>query len=94
MKATGIVRRVDELGRVVLPAELRRNLHIDEKKDSLEIFIDEDKIILKKFLSGDIFTGEMEDLIDYHGKKVSRSSIIEMAKLAGLQLLEPADENE
>ena len=47
MKATGIVRKVDELGRVVLPIELRRNLDIKEK-DALEIYVDEDKIILKK----------------------------------------------
>ena len=48
MKATGIVRKVDELGRVVLPIELRRNLDINEK-DALEIYVDEDKIILKKY---------------------------------------------
>ena len=47
MKSTGVVRKVDELGRVVLPIELRRNLDINEK-DALEIFVDEDKIILKK----------------------------------------------
>ncbi len=47
MKATGIVRKVDELGRVVLPIELRRNMDINEK-DALEIYVDEDKIILKK----------------------------------------------
>ena len=48
MKSTGIVRKVDELGRIVLPIELRRSLNIDIK-DSLEIFVDEDKIILKKY---------------------------------------------
>jgi transcriptional pleiotropic regulator of transition state genes len=48
MKSTGIVRKVDELGRVVIPIELRRTLAIAEK-DALEIFIDGDKIILKKY---------------------------------------------
>ena len=48
MKSTGIVRKVDDLGRVVLPIELRRTLGI-EVKDALEIFIDDDKIILKKY---------------------------------------------
>ena len=48
MKSTGIVRKVDELGRVVIPIELRRTLDI-QVKDPLEIFVDEDKIILKKF---------------------------------------------
>lgn len=85
MKSTGIVRKVDELGRVVLPVELRRTLNIDVK-DPLEIFIDNDKIVLKKYEPADIFTGEMDDLIDYCGKKVSRSSIKEMAKLAGINL--------
>lgn len=49
MKSTGIVRKVDELGRVVIPIELRRTLGI-EQKDSLEIYVDEDKIILKKYM--------------------------------------------
>ena len=83
MKSTGIVRRVDELGRIVLPIELRRNLDINEK-DALEIFVDDDKVILKKYEPTDIFTGSMDDLIDYKGKKVSVQSIKELAKLAGL----------
>jgi len=85
MKSTGIVRKVDELGRIVLPIELRRTLRIQEK-DSLEIFIDSNKIILQKYEPADIFTGVMEDLIEYKGQKVSKSSIIEMAKLAGLKV--------
>lgn len=48
MKSTGIVRRVDELGRVVIPKELRRTLGIEEK-DTLEIYVDNDKIVLKKY---------------------------------------------
>ncbi|MFJ7950746.1 AbrB/MazE/SpoVT family DNA-binding domain-containing protein [Lysinibacillus sp. NPDC096418] len=50
MKSTGIVRKVDELGRLVIPKELRRTLGINER-DSLEIYTDDDKIILKKFKS-------------------------------------------
>lgn len=49
VKSTGIVRKVDELGRVVIPIELRRTLGI-EQKDSLEIYVDEDKIVLKKYM--------------------------------------------
>ena len=49
MKSTGIVRKVDELGRVVIPIELRRTLGIAEK-DALEIYVDDDKIILKKYM--------------------------------------------
>jgi len=85
VKSTGIVRKVDELGRVVLPIELRRNLDIHEK-DALEIFVDDDKIILKKYQPADIFTGSMEDLVDYKGKKVSKATIIELAKAAGLEV--------
>ena len=84
MKSTGIVRRLDELG----PIELRRNFDVNER-DPLEIFVDDDKIILKKYNPADIFTGEdMDDLIDYKGKKVSRKSIIELAKLAGFEITE------
>lgn len=85
MKSTGIVRKVDELGRVVLPIELRRNLDIQEK-DALEIFVDNEKIILKKYQPADIFSGSMEDLIDYKGKKISKSTIIELARIAGLTI--------
>ena len=84
MKSTGIVRKVDELGRVVLPIELRKTLHI-EVKDPLEIFVDDGKVILKKYEPADIFDGSMDDLIEYKGKKVSKKSIIEMAKIIGLK---------
>lgn len=87
MKSTGIVRKVDELGRVVLPIELRRNLDINEK-DALEIFVDEDRIILKKYEPADIFTGSMEDLIDYRGKKISKKTILEIVRVAGFKLAE------
>lgn len=85
MKSTGIVRKVDELGRVVLPIELRRNLNINEK-DALEIFVDDEKIVLKKYEPADVFTGSMDELIDYKGKKVSKTSIMEMAEIAGFDV--------
>ena len=83
MKSTCIVRKVDELGRVVLPIELRKTLHI-EVRDPMEIFVDEDKVILKKYEPADIFTGDMDELVEYKGKKVSKKSIIEMARLIGI----------
>ncbi|MBQ8184552.1 MAG: AbrB/MazE/SpoVT family DNA-binding domain-containing protein [Lachnospiraceae bacterium] len=83
MKDTGVVRRLDELGRITLPMELRKILHLEER-DSLQIFVEDDRIILQKFTPADIFTGETEDLIEYHGKKVSKKSISELAKLANL----------
>lgn len=69
MKSTGIVRKLDELGRVVIPIELRRTLDI-KVKDPLEIFVDDDKIILKKFSPSCIFCGESKDIFDFKGKKV------------------------
>ena len=83
MKSTGIVRKVDELGRIVLPIELRRTLGIDVR-DSLEIFIEGDKIVLSKYEPSDIFTGSMDGLIDFHGKKISIESVRELARLAGI----------
>lgn len=83
MKSTGIVRKLDELGRITLPIELRRTLGIGER-DALEIFVEGEKIVLCKYEPSDIFTGEKDDLVDYRGKKVSKASIKELAKLAGL----------
>ncbi|SFA84514.1 transcriptional pleiotropic regulator of transition state genes [Acetitomaculum ruminis DSM 5522] len=83
MKDIGIVRKLDELGRVTIPKELRSKLSLNEK-DSVSIYVDGDKIVLQKFAPGDIFTGRTEDLIDYHGKLVSSKSIREMAEKIGL----------
>jgi looped-hinge helix DNA binding domain, AbrB family len=83
MKSTGIVRKLDELGRITLPIELRRTLGVGER-DPLEIFVEEDRIILTKYEPADIFNGEKNDLVDYCGRKVSKESIIQLAKLAGI----------
>lgn len=79
MKATGIVRKVDELGRVVIPIELRRTMGIEEK-DSLEIFVDSDRIILRKYEPTCIFSGNAENLIYFKGKMVSRDVISELVE--------------
>ena len=63
MKDTGVIRKVDELGRFTLPMELRRKLNI-EVGDPLEVFVDDESIILKKYVASDIFTGDTEDLIE------------------------------
>ncbi|MDR1605425.1 MAG: AbrB/MazE/SpoVT family DNA-binding domain-containing protein [Gracilibacteraceae bacterium] len=80
IKSTGIVRKVDELGRVVLPIELRRTLGIDEK-DALEIYVDEEKIILKKYAPACIFCGSAEGMQQYHGKNVCRECTGNMSAL-------------
>jgi len=83
MKATGIVRRLDELGRVVLPIELRKIMHIKDR-DSLEVFVTHDSIILKKYEPACIFTDESDLLIEYKGRKISTKAVKEMAEMAGL----------
>lgn len=69
MKSTGIVRKVDELGRIVLPIELRRTLNINEK-DALEIFVDTDRIILQKYEPACIFCGNADGIITYKGRNI------------------------
>lgn len=72
MKSLGIVRKVDELGRIVLPVELRRKFDI-EIKDSLEIYTEDDSIILKKYEPSCIFCASSKDVFDFGGKTVCRS---------------------
>lgn len=83
MKDTGVVRKLDELGRVTLPIELRKTMGLEEK-DPLHIYVQDNQIILVKDEPADIFTGETEELITFHGKKISKNSIRELAKMAEL----------
>ncbi|HLR34562.1 MAG TPA: AbrB/MazE/SpoVT family DNA-binding domain-containing protein [Tissierellales bacterium] len=69
MKSTGIVRKVDELGRVVIPIELRRTLEIAEK-DALEIYVDGEQIVLKKYAPACIFCGQAKDVEVFKGKNI------------------------
>jgi transcriptional pleiotropic regulator of transition state genes len=69
LKSTGIVRKVDELGRIVLPIELRRTLDIAEK-DSLEIYMDGPSIVLRKYQPACIFCDDAKDVIMFHGKNI------------------------
>lgn len=88
MKSTGIVRKVDELGRVVLPIELRRTLGIEEK-DPVEIYVDADKIILKKYT--DSGTREKRDNAIKELSRISKHSSNETIKKAmddAIELLE------
>lgn len=74
MKSTGIVRKVDELGRVVIPMELRRTMNID-LKDPLEIFVDEKYLYFKKYAPGCVLCGSMDKLIVHKGKYVCNQCI-------------------
>ncbi|MGI5881121.1 MAG: AbrB/MazE/SpoVT family DNA-binding domain-containing protein [Syntrophomonadaceae bacterium] len=82
MKSTGVVRKVDELGRIVIPIELRRTMGIEEK-DALEIYVDNEKIILRKYEPACIFCGNAEEVINYKGKNLCRSCMTELGKQVG-----------
>lgn len=82
MKSTGVVRKVDELGRIVIPIELRRTMGIEEK-DALEIYVDNEKIILKKYEPACIFCGNAEDVQNYKGKNICTHCLAEIAKAVG-----------
>jgi transcriptional pleiotropic regulator of transition state genes len=69
MKSTGIVRKIDDLGRMVIPIELRKTMNIN-KKDPMEIFVEEDKIILKKYEPACIFCGSADDTFEYKGRTI------------------------
>ncbi len=80
MKATGIVRKVDELGRIVLPIELRRTLDIAER-DPLEIYVDGDCIVLKKYQASCVFCNSAHDVITFKGKSVCPNCLKELGKI-------------
>jgi transcriptional pleiotropic regulator of transition state genes len=81
MKATGITRKVDDLGRVVLPIEIRRSMHINNG-NYIEIFVTDDSVVLKKYDPVCTFTGSADDLVEYMGRKVSKKAIQELVKAA------------
>jgi len=77
VKSTGIVRKVDELGRVVLPIELRRTLDIAEK-DALEIYVDGATIILRKYEPACIFCDSAKDITVYKGKNICNDCLAQL----------------
>ena len=79
MKSTGIVRKVDELGRVVIPIELRRTQGI-AIKDPLEIYVDEEYVIIQKYTPGCVFCDSATDVITYEDKTVCRECIESIKK--------------
>lgn len=78
MKSTGIVRDVDNLGRIVLPIELRRTLGINVK-DAVEIYTDNDTIILRKYQQSCIFCGANDSLTEYMDKMVCARCISDIS---------------
>ncbi len=79
MKSTGIVRRVDELGRVVIPIEIRNKFSIAEK-DPIEIYVDGSNIVLKKYEETCIFCGNTKNLSEYKEKLICDKCAEQIAK--------------
>lgn len=79
MKSTGIVRKVDELGRIVLPIEMRRTLDIAER-DALEIYVEGSSVILKKYKPSCIFCDATKDVTHFKGKNVCPKCINELTR--------------
>jgi transcriptional pleiotropic regulator of transition state genes len=77
LKATGIIRRVDDMGRVVIPKELRKALNFN-CEDSIEIYVKDDKIVLQKYKPGCLFCDNINDTIIYMGKHICKECLKEM----------------
>ena len=77
MKATGIVRKVDELGRIVIPKEMRRVMQIDNN-DPVEIFVDENRIVLSKYVPSCLFCGSDNDIRLFRDKRICAACLAEM----------------
>lgn len=80
MKSTGIIRKVDDLGRIVLPIELRRMLDIAER-DELEIYMENDRIILQKYEPACVFCGNAGSMVSYRGKNVCQDCVKNLEEL-------------
>lgn len=80
MKSTGIVRKVDELGRIVLPIEMRRTLYIGEK-DALEIYVEGSSVILKKYKPSCVFCDATKDITVFKGKNICPKCLKELKEL-------------
>lgn len=80
MKSTGIVRKVDELGRIVLPIEMRRTLNIEEK-DSLEIYVEGDNVILRKYQATCVFCESTKNLMSLNGKNICPDCLRKLKEL-------------
>ncbi len=78
MRAIGCVRQIDKLGRLVLPSDIRKSLNIKDGVDSVEFFVDNDSIIIKKYRPSCIFCDSAEDIITYKNQTICQSCLNEL----------------
>jgi transcriptional pleiotropic regulator of transition state genes len=81
MKSTGILKSVDELGRIVLPKKMRENLDI-EIRDQVELFVEGDRIILKKYMPTCIFCDSEQNIVIFNGKRVCGDCLKSLKSMA------------
>ncbi len=79
MRSLGMVRRIDELGRIVLPIEIRRMMELNPG-DGVEIFSEKDRVVLQKYAPACIFCGEADEIITYKGKKICQKCFDELSR--------------
>lgn len=81
MRSLGMVRKVDELGRIVLPIEIRRMMELNPG-DGAEIFVEKNRVILQKYSPSCIFCGEADDIITYKDRKICKDCLLQLKKQA------------
>ena len=81
MKSTGMVRKIDDLGRMVIPIELRKTMNID-KKDPMVIYVDDEMIILKKYEPACIFCSSADNTFEFEGKRVCPECVKAMTEIS------------
>ena len=83
MKSTGIVRKLDNAGRFVMPISLRRTLGLNDGEGAMEVFVDGDSVILRKYNPSCTFCNNMDDLVEYNGARVCRECVQKLVSLSG-----------
>ena len=81
MNATGAVRKIDELGRVVIPKSIRSKFDLKDNVDSVEVFTTDDSIVLRKYAPNCMFCSNVDDVIDFKGRKICSSCLAELNSL-------------
>jgi len=86
MRVTGIIRGIDEVGRIVIPKEYRRMLKVNDKEDSLEISMEGDRIVLRKHIPACTFCDNADGMIEYNGYKICRNCVENLDRIVGRQV--------